>query len=324
VSLAASIAAARLCVVGNLNRDLRAAPIAPGPRLLRDGETSTASVAETIGGGGANSAISAAALGARTTLAARVGADELGDRLDAAMQARGVLTRLARSSDAPTGTSLALAFDGGHRHFVSCLPSSRQLAERDLPDDLLDGQHHLLRADIWFSEPMLFGGNRRLFARARAAGVATSIDLNWDPAWGSASARERERRLRAVREALPLVDLAHGNARELCAVTGCRRLERALTRLSRWGCGAVVVHLGARGAGWWQDGELIVEPATRPSRIVNQAGTGDLLSVIMILTHRSGAGVRERLRYANRTVAAYMEGRALKPQPLAAASRAAS
>ncbi len=46
---------ASLCVVGNINRDIKTAPFPAGEGLLRDGETGVASIQETIGGGGANS-----------------------------------------------------------------------------------------------------------------------------------------------------------------------------------------------------------------------------------------------------------------------------
>src|SRR5438128_350210 len=54
-----------LCVVGNINRDVKTTPFKPGEHLLRDGESSVDSIRETIGGGGANSAFAAAVLGAR-------------------------------------------------------------------------------------------------------------------------------------------------------------------------------------------------------------------------------------------------------------------
>ena len=49
----------------------------------------------------------------------------------------------------------------------------------------LDGCTHLLRADVWFSEAMLEGGNLRLFTEARRRGIATSLDLNFDPYWST-------------------------------------------------------------------------------------------------------------------------------------------
>ena len=84
---------AGLCVVGNLNRDVKIAAIEPDAHLFADGETSTAGVRETVGGGGANSALAAASLGARrVTFVGKVGADAWGDRLAATLEARGVRT----------------------------------------------------------------------------------------------------------------------------------------------------------------------------------------------------------------------------------------
>ena len=207
----------RLCVVGNVNRDVKTAPVPPGGYLFEDGETSTDFIRETVGGGGANSALAAAALGADVSFAGKVGADEWGRRLEAALEAGGVRVLLARDPANPTGTSINLVFDTGRRHFVSCLPSSATLRFEDLDLSILEGGGHLLRADVWFSEPMLFGGNERLLRAARDAGLATSIDLNWDPMWGRAPEEVIRQRKGAVRAVLPLVDLAHGNVRELRA-----------------------------------------------------------------------------------------------------------
>ena len=55
-----------LCVVGNINRDVKLLGVPDSPALFRDGETSVPTIVETVGGGGANSACSAAALGMRT------------------------------------------------------------------------------------------------------------------------------------------------------------------------------------------------------------------------------------------------------------------
>src|SRR4026208_1336473 len=143
-----------LCVVGNLNRDLKTAPIRPDPSLFSDGETPISSVAETIGGGGANSACAAATLGARVTFLGKIGADPLGSRLERTLRHLGMATHLIRDQQHPTGNSIALSFEGGQRHFLSCLPASSALRFEELPIDTLDGHDHLLRADIWFSESM--------------------------------------------------------------------------------------------------------------------------------------------------------------------------
>src|ERR1700761_9011933 len=112
-------AGSSLCVVGNINRDIKTAPLHPGEHLFLDGETSIASIAETIGGGGANSAFAAASLGARVAFLGKVGADSLGDRLDRTLRGHGLAAHLARTKDHASGTSIALSFDTGHRHFIS-------------------------------------------------------------------------------------------------------------------------------------------------------------------------------------------------------------
>src|SRR5262245_54413390 len=100
-----------LCVVGNINRDIKTSPLRPDPRLFEDGETSTSSIIETIGGGGANSAFAAASLGARVAFVGKAGADPLGDRLERALKHHGISAHLARDKKHPTGTSIALAFE---------------------------------------------------------------------------------------------------------------------------------------------------------------------------------------------------------------------
>jgi 2-dehydro-3-deoxygluconokinase len=300
----------RLCVVGNINRDVKAAPVEDGARLLQDGETGVEWIRETVGGGAANSAFAAAALGADVTFVGKVGADGLGARLERTLIAHGLAPRLARSSGIATGTSLALAFRGGTRHFVSCLPASRSLKFEDIDLSALEGAAHLFRGDVWFSEPMLYGGNRRLFEEAGRRGIPVSIDLNWDPEWGVSEPERIRDRKAAVRDLLDRVTVAHGNIRELCEFADAPDLATALDRLTRWGAGSVVVHMGSAGAGHYENGRLETAPPAPVVRVVHSAGCGDVLSVCMMLLHGCpGAPPLERLRLSNQIAAGFMEGR---------------
>ena len=307
---------ADLCIVGNINRDVRISPIPPGDYLFADGETSVAAVRETIGGGGANSAFAAAGLGARVAFLGRVGADSLGDRLEQALASRGIAPYLKRARGSPTGTSVNLTFTSGHRHFLSCLPNNSGLAFEDLDLSPLKGFGHLLRADIWFSEAMLFGGNERLLRQARACGLRVSMDLNWDPLWGVENQAEIRRRKDAVRRVLPLVDVVHGNTRELNEFADFDDLQLSLKALENWGAGAAVVHLGEKGAGYYQQGIWKVEKSIPASRQINTTGTGDVLSVCMMLLDRDkGRTVSEKLRLANLIVSQFISGeRSLIPE----------
>ncbi len=298
-----------LCVVGNINRDVKTSPLHAGEHLLRDGESSVSSISETIGGGGANSAFAAAALGAKISFVGKVGNDALGNRLERTMAKHDIVSHLAKDPVHPSGTSIALMLDNGHRHFVSCLPANEALTFEDIDLHALEGVQHLLRADVWFSEAMLFGGNARLFQAATERGIPVSLDLNWDPQWGHAPAAQIEARKQAVRDVLPLVSLAHGNVRELVEFTGAPELDSALRKLTTWGAKAVVVHLGAQGAGYYQDGALLTEPPAPVRSLAHSAGTGDVLSVCLMLLHqRADIAIAERLRTANGIVGQFMEG----------------
>lgn len=299
-----------LCVVGNLNRDVKLQGVPASATVLRDGETAVTAVTESIGGGGANSACAAAALGAPVHFLGKVGADRLGQSLRRVLERHGVRTHLARDQACATGTTAALGFNNGHRHFLSYLPNNRNLRFEDLDLACLDQCQHLLRADVWFSRSMLERGNEALLAQARMRGLKTSLDINFDPVWSTGSARERRHRKELLRQVLWQVDVVHGNARELCEFTDCADLKAALRQLTAWGVRAVVAHLGARGAGYYCAGRLIIEPANRARRLVHSTGSGDVLSVCMILLdQRADLSIQQKLRLANRVVREFMEGR---------------
>jgi len=149
-------------------RDALGVPATAG--ILADGETTIACVTETIGGGGANPACVAAALGVTVRFVGKTGADAPGTQLGLALRRRGVGARLPRDRRHLTGTTVALGFNTGQRHFLGALPNNRSLEFADPDLSALVGCDHLLRADVWFSPVMLEGGNRRWFAEARQRG----------------------------------------------------------------------------------------------------------------------------------------------------------
>ena len=81
MSEAVSFSGPPVCVVGNINRDVKLLGVPESPALFHDGETTVPGVVETIGGGGANSACVAAALGASVRFVGKTGCDALAERL---------------------------------------------------------------------------------------------------------------------------------------------------------------------------------------------------------------------------------------------------
>ncbi len=239
-----------------------------------------------------------------------MGADALGAQLEQTLLARGVASFVRRDPGVRTGSSVVLTYANGRRHFISSQPNNAALAFADIDLAMLAGGGHLLRADVWFSPSMLAGGNAQLLQAARDRGLATSLDLNWDPCWGAGPEELIQSRKKAVRRILPLVDLVHGNTRELNLFADSTDLTTTLQRLAAWGAGAVVLHMGAAGAGYCVGGKLLVEPSALVERQVNATGSGDLLSACIMLLHgRSEIPVSARLRLANRIVAQFIEGK---------------
>ncbi|MEV0705515.1 ribokinase [Saccharopolyspora sp. NPDC050389] len=117
-------------VVGSLNVDLTA-------RVQRHplpGETvHAATLATSAGGKGANQAVAAARLGARTALVGRVGADAHGDMLLAALRTDGVGTaHTHRDADAVTGTALITVSATGENSIIVSAGANARLSPADI------------------------------------------------------------------------------------------------------------------------------------------------------------------------------------------------
>jgi len=298
-----------IAIVGNVNLDVKTSPIPAEERLFSDGETSIAEIYDSIGGGGANTAVAAATMGGRVALCAAIGDDALGERLRAYLVARRVEPLLA-VKPARTGRSLALNWDRRQRHFFSCLPSSLLLdaADVDLAALAAGGVRHLYRADVWFAPRMLAQGNLQLFQQARSLGLDVSIDINWDPHWSAGRDDPAVcNRIEAVRRTLSLATYAHGNERELCFFAGLTTRAEAARWFFDQGVGGLIVHRGAQGsAALAPDGNVVEVPAASAPRTVNEAGTGDVFTAAFLL--RDGTPMPQRLSACNAIAAQHLAG----------------
>ena len=112
-----------------------------------------------------------------------------------------------------------------------------------------------------------------------------------------------------MRDILPLITMAHGNINDLNLFCESNDLHESLRRLEKWGATEVVVHMGKEGSGFWSKGHLITAPAFPVNKIVQSTGTGDILSVCMMLLRDNLMPVEEKLAQANQIVADFMEGK---------------
>ena len=228
-----------LLVVGDCNPDVLVLGDDVRPRFGQQ-ERIVASMSLVIGGSAAITAVAAARLGLRVALVAAVGDDPAGQLMLGQLAAEGVnVTAVAVRPAVPTGMTVALS-EGADRAILTATgaittltvqPTCRARCWRG------PGICTSARISCWSARSG--PGLAALFAAARAAGVGTSLDTNWDPSgqWG-------DDRLRA---ALAVTDLLLPNEAEVLRLSGQATLAAATAVLTAAGP-RLVVKLGARGA----------------------------------------------------------------------------
>jgi ribokinase len=238
-----------------------------------------------LGGSAGITAAGCARLGLRTALLTALGDDLFGAITRQRVEERGVELLLAGSqAGVPTGLSVILA-ETDDRAILTLPGTIPALRPDDVTDEHLAATRHLHVASLYL-QPRLAAGLAGVFRRARAAGVGTSLDTNWDPA----------ERWESIDEILAHTDVFLPNANELRAVTGQPDLDRAAARLVAAGT-TVVMKNGAAGArAWGPEGEWAAPG--RPVGVVDTTGAGDSFNAGFLAARLSGRPVAEAIGWA--------------------------
>ena len=244
-----------IVVVGSVNTDL----VVRGPRIPVPGETVTGGTFfKADGGKGANQAAAAARLGARVTLVARVGADDLGEASATGLAAEGIdVTHVVTDDAEPTGVALIMVDEGGEN---SILVAPGANARLDV------AQVESARSAIESADVMLAQLESPLEAVGHAIDIAAdagvTVILNPAPA-------------RPLPESmLGRVDVLTPNRTEAHLISGEESPGAAANRLLDMGCRAVAVTLGAAGALLFSGGASTVVPGF-PVAAVDTTAAGD-------------------------------------------------
>ncbi|QWG11862.1 ribokinase [Bradyrhizobium sediminis] len=274
----------RVFVAGSINMDV----VTTADRHPRIGETVAGhAVLYFPGGKGANQAVSAAKLGAPTTLIGRLGGDAFGRELRAFLAAQGIDLSLVReTAGAHSGTAVITIANADNTIVV--IPGANALVS---DDDVAASA--LAKGDVAVSQfEIPLPAIDAFFRRARAAG-ATTI-LNPAPA------------IECGADLLGLVDILILNETELglLAKTELRdtddpaRFVEAARSLRIGKDGIVCVTLGKRGVLALVDGEPLIVPG-RPVKAVDTTGAGDCFVGAVAAQLAGGQSIREALAYAN-------------------------
>ncbi|MEU6080724.1 ribokinase [Streptomyces sp. NPDC047108] len=278
-----------LLVVGSANADL----VVRVDRRPAAGETVLGSdLAVHPGGKGANQAVAAARLGARTALLARVGEDGHGRLLLESLRAAGVDTSAVLVGGAPTGVALITVDPAGDNSIVVSPGANARLAPADVTGT----------------------------ARPAAGAAVVSLQLEIPPETVAATVRAAAAAgTRVVLNASPPAPLPADvlaacdplvvNEHEARVLLGERPEEDAdepeawASALTALGPRSVVVTLGAEGALAHGDGASVRVPSP-PVQAVDTTGAGDAFTGALAWRLASGEDLETAVRFAVRVGAA--------------------
>jgi sugar/nucleoside kinase (ribokinase family) len=189
----------------------------------------------SVGGNGANTSYALATLGAPVRLTGMVGRDAQGDAIIRMLEAAGVQLDIRRS-DNPTTSTVVLVQSSSDRTFVH-----RPGASRDVTADMLTysapGFSHFHLANP-FSLPIVRTAGGEIMARAKAAGVTTSLDTAWDA---------KNRWIEDIGPCLCHTDVLFVNDSEAEMLTGSDDPCEAARILRQYGAKDIVIKVGPEG-----------------------------------------------------------------------------
>lgn len=263
-------------------------------RAYDDSPWGTTSFVDTIephpGGNGANTSLALAALGVPVRLLGAVGRDEPGRFVLDALRRAGVDTGAIALTAAPTAATIALVNSAGSRKFLHRLGASADAFAGgiEFTPDLLEGMSHYHLASL-FILPQLRRQAYATLERARAAGLTTSFDTNWDPAG---------RWMEDVGPCLQHLDFVFLNEDEARMTTGADTPAGAAASLLANGARTAVIKLGPRGCAIFTSEREFHCPAF-PVEVKDTTGAGDTFVAGFLAARLEGADLPEAGRFAN-------------------------
>lgn len=252
------------------------------------------SIESHVGGNGANTARAIAVLGTSVYLIGAVGNDVQADFVLAELRASGVNIDLVTRVGAPTATTIVLVNEAGDRQFLHRLGASKEAFAEPLTftPDILGRASHYHFASLYIL-PNLRNHGHEMLRRARAVGLTTSLDTNWDAEgeWMS-----------ALGPCLPHLDMLFMNEDEAFQVTGSRDPAKGASVVLERGVGTAVMKLSGRGCAIYTDSKEVLCPAYRVP-VKDTTGAGDCFVAGFLDARQRGASLAEAGEFGNAVAA---------------------
>jgi sugar/nucleoside kinase (ribokinase family) len=242
------------------------------------------------GGNGSNTSLALARLGTPVRLMGAVGNDDPGRFLLDALGRSGVDTAAVQVLARPTAATIALVNGAGDRRFLHRMGVSADAFPEpvDFRPELTAGMSHYHLASL-FILPRFRAHAAETLVRARAAGLTTSLDTNWDPLG---------RWMEDIGPCLPHLDFVFLNEDEARMVTGHTEPGPAAEILLDRGARTAVLKLGPSGCAIYTEDREILSPAFKVP-VKDTTGAGDCFVGAFLSAHLNGAPLAESARFAN-------------------------
>ncbi|HEY7306780.1 MAG TPA: carbohydrate kinase family protein [Bryobacteraceae bacterium] len=276
---------------GNLVYDTLVSPV----EELHWGPTTFVDCIEChAGGNGANTARALATLGVPVRLLGAVGRDVQGRLLLRTLEQSGVDTSFIEHLKAPTSASVVVVNESGERKFFHQMGASREALRNGIQftPELCRGVTHFHLASL-FVLPRLRAQGPETLVRARAAGLTTSFDTNWDPEAGW---------MGTLAPCLPYIDVLFMNEEEARMITGSVKPSEIAKAVIRGGLGTLALKMGGNGCAIYTEGSEILCPAFEVTA-KDTTGAGDCFAAGFLAAMLDGAALPEAGRFANAVAA---------------------
>jgi sugar/nucleoside kinase (ribokinase family) len=272
-----------LLVIGEINPDLilQGQDVTPA---FGQAEKLVENAVLTIGSSSVIFACGAARLGLKVIFVGIVGDDVFGHFMLNQMQQRGINTsHCSMSKQEITGFSVILS-QPNDRAILTHAGSIASLRYSDI-DQVIFKQVKHLHLGSFFMLSQLQPDVAKLFCEAKAAGLSTSIDTNWDPSekWDS-----------GIAEVLKHTDVFLPNEAELLNISKQKMLEEALEHFQ---VPILALKLGAKGGLAQQAKQTFTAPPLSVN-VVDTTGAGDTFDAGFLYGYLHGWTLEKSLNLA--------------------------
>ncbi|MDR1663696.1 MAG: carbohydrate kinase family protein [Clostridiales bacterium] len=232
-------------------------------------------------GGGANTAVGLARLGARVGYVTAIGEDFFGGVLAGKFREYGVSGEFVQKSDSAATWLSAVMSSGTDRAFASFAGTPVRF-DAEIAAQVLPRTRHL---HTYAYYGLKF---KALTALCQEYGVSYSLDSSFDP---GLTLKDLEPLLKPASFFTP-------NADEALSLTGETDVKKALGVLKNC-CGYVIITMGKDGCLAAKDGNIFRVDAAPVSQVTDTNGAGDLFAAGLLYSHLKGEPVDVQLKTAS-------------------------